>query len=72
MDIVLNGRRRLTARETQILALVADGLTDREIAQSLWLSEHTVNHHLKSIYIKLGARSRAHATAVGFRAGVVT
>ncbi|MFN2555321.1 MAG: LuxR C-terminal-related transcriptional regulator, partial [Nitriliruptorales bacterium] len=53
----------LTARELQVLALVATGKTNREIAQKLVISDHTVRRHLQNIFAKLGVSSRAAATA---------
>jgi DNA-binding CsgD family transcriptional regulator len=53
----------LTAREVEILRLVAGGMTNREIAASLLLSDHTVRRHLQNIFAKLGVPSRAAATA---------
>jgi DNA-binding NarL/FixJ family response regulator len=58
----------LTTREIEVLALVADGLTDREIAARLFLSPKTVGHHVSSILAKLGARSRVEA-ATAFKDG---
>lgn len=52
----------LTTREVEILALVAQGLTDAEVAERLVLSPRTVNAHLTSVYNKLGVNSRAAAT----------
>jgi DNA-binding NarL/FixJ family response regulator len=51
-------------RERQILALVVQGNTNRQIAQQLYLSESTVKSHLASSFRKLGARSRAEAAAL--------
>jgi DNA-binding CsgD family transcriptional regulator len=51
----------LTARELEVLRLVAAGLSDAETADHLFLSPRTVNAHLRSIYRKLGVRSRAAA-----------
>ena len=51
----------LTLRETQILNGVASGKTNRQMASILGLSEQTVKNHIRSILIKLGAKSRAHA-----------
>jgi len=61
----------LTVRETEVLRLVAEGRTDRQIAAALVLSETTVGRHLTHIYTKLGVSSRAAATAVALRAGLV-
>jgi DNA-binding NarL/FixJ family response regulator len=52
----------LTAREVEVLHLVAAGLTDHQIAEHLVISPHTVNTHLKSIYGKLHVTSRSAAT----------
>ena len=51
----------LTARESEILALVAEGLTNSEIATALFISEKTVEHHVSRILAKLGASSRREA-----------
>jgi predicted ATPase/DNA-binding CsgD family transcriptional regulator len=51
----------LSARETEITALVAEGFTNPEVAQKLYLSPRTVGQHLRSIYRKLGVSSRAAA-----------
>jgi predicted ATPase/DNA-binding CsgD family transcriptional regulator len=56
----------LTAREVEVLRLVAQGLTDRQIAEQLIISPRTVNSHLTSIYNKLGVDSRAAATRFAF------
>ena len=61
----------LTIRELEVLSLVSDGLADREIGDGLVLSVHTVNSHLRHIFMKLGALSRAHAVAIGFRHGLI-
>ena len=52
----------LTTREGEVLRLVAQGLTDAQIAEHLVISPRTVNWHLTSIYSKLGVSSRAAAT----------
>jgi two-component system, NarL family, response regulator LiaR len=53
----------LTERESEVLALMASGLSNRELAVRLGISEHTVKVHLKHVYAKLGFRSRAQAAA---------
>ena len=55
----------LTPRETEVLSLVADGLSNKEIARRLGISLHTVKFHIESLLRKLGARSRAEAVAKG-------
>jgi DNA-binding NarL/FixJ family response regulator len=57
----------LTERELDVLGLVAQGLTNREISKQLFISPATVRTHLEHIYDKLGVRSRAGAVNVVFR-----
>ena len=52
----------LTAREVEVLRLLAGGLTDLQIAEKLVLSSHTVHAHISSIYSKLSITSRSAAT----------
>jgi len=61
----------LTPRELDVLKLVAQGLSNPDIAQRLFLSEHTVHRHLANILRKLGLSSRAAAAAWGVRTGLV-
>lgn len=61
----------LTPRERDVLKLVAEGATNREVAQALSLSEHTVNFHMKNIFRKLHLRNRAQAVAYAIRSGLV-
>jgi predicted ATPase/DNA-binding NarL/FixJ family response regulator len=61
----------LTARELDVLKLVAQGLSNSDIAQRLVLSEHTIHRHLANILRKLGLSSRAAAAAWGVRTGLV-
>ena len=61
----------LTAREHGVLALVADGLPNREIAGALGISEHTVKFHLASIFGKLAVSTRTEAVQRGLRLGVI-
>jgi len=65
-------RDDLTPREREVLQLVAEGATNKEIAASLYLSEHTVNFHMKNILSKLHLRNRAQAVAYAIRTGLVT
>jgi DNA-binding NarL/FixJ family response regulator len=61
----------LTPRELEILGLIAEGLFNREISDRLWLAEETVKTHIHHLLTKLGARSRAHAVAIGLRSGLI-
>ena len=56
----------LSARELEVLRLVAAGKSNREIASTLVISEHTVARHVQNIFAKLGVSSRASATAFAF------
>jgi DNA-binding CsgD family transcriptional regulator len=66
-----NGDSPLSRRETEVLRLVAAGLTNREIASSLVLSEHTVHRHVANVLRKLGQSSRAAAAASATRTGLI-
>jgi predicted ATPase/DNA-binding CsgD family transcriptional regulator len=61
----------LSAREVEVLGLVAQGLTDSQVAERLYLSPRTVNHHLSSIYRKLGVPSRAAAAREAGKRGLI-
>jgi DNA-binding CsgD family transcriptional regulator len=61
----------LTAREVEVLALVATGKTNREVAAALVISEHTVARHVQNILAKLGVSSRTAAGAFAFEHGLV-
>jgi DNA-binding NarL/FixJ family response regulator len=60
----------LSPRQLEVLVLVAQGLTNRDIAQRLVLSEHTVNRHVANILRKLGLPSRAAAASLAGRYGL--
>ena len=57
----------LTARELEVLRLVAAGKSNHAIAAELWVSDHTIRRHLQNIFRKLGVSSRAAATAFAFQ-----
>lgn len=61
----------LSARERQVLELVAKGTSNREIAAELFISEATVKTHLTHIFGKLGAKDRAAAVAVAYDRGIL-
>lgn len=62
---------RLTARETEVLAMIGSGLMIKQVASKLGIGYHTVNDNIKSIYRKLGIRTRAQAAAEAGRRGLI-
>jgi DNA-binding CsgD family transcriptional regulator len=66
-----SGAGPLTAREVQVLRLVATGMTNRAVAAELFLSEKTVARHVSNIFSKLGVSSRAAATAYAYQHDLV-
>ena len=80
--IRLSGRREsssdespiepLTAREMEVIQLMAQGLANKQIALSLSISEHTVKFHLSSLYAKLGISSRTEAVKRGIELGLIS
>jgi DNA-binding NarL/FixJ family response regulator len=54
----------LTERESEILSLLSTGMTNRELGRNLYVSENTIKTHLRSLYAKLGVRSRAQAASL--------
>ncbi|TWD79638.1 regulatory LuxR family protein [Kribbella amoyensis] len=65
------GAAALTARETEVLRLLAEGRTNRQLARELYISEKTVSVHVSNILAKLGVRSRTEAAAVARRDGLL-
>ncbi|MDT0321215.1 response regulator transcription factor [Streptomyces millisiae] len=65
------GNEPLSAREREVLALVAQGTSNREIARELFISEATVKTHLTHLYAKLGVNDRAAAVATAYERGIL-
>lgn len=63
---------QLTAREKEVIQLMAQGLANKQIALSLGISEHTVKFHLSSLYSKLGISSRTEAIKRGIELGLIS
>ena len=61
----------LSAREVEVLSFVAEGLTHVQIAESLYISRHTVGHHLSSVYRKLGVKGRTGAVRKAGEMGLI-
>lgn len=61
----------LTRREVEVLSFVAGGLTDIQVAERLYLSRHTIGHHLSSVYRKLGVHGRAAAVHKAGEMGLI-
>ena len=61
----------LTPRESEVLQCLAGGLTNKEIAKHLSISEHTVKYHISSIYSKLGVNNRTEAVRQGILGGII-
>ncbi|KAF2413568.1 DNA-binding response regulator [Microbacterium sp. B35-04] len=62
----------ISDRELEVLSLIAQGRSNREVAAELFISEATVKTHLLHVYDKLGVNDRAAAVAVGFQRGLLT
>jgi DNA-binding NarL/FixJ family response regulator len=60
----------LTARETEVLALLAGGLSNSQIARSLYIAEKTVKNHLSHIFSKLGVKDRTNAALIAIKCGL--
>ncbi|MEO8083406.1 MAG: response regulator transcription factor [Ardenticatenales bacterium] len=67
-----DGREPLTPREREVLVQVANGLSNRQIAHALLISDNTVKFHLSTLFSKLGASSRTEAVTAGLRRGDLT
>ena len=61
-----------TAREREVLGLLAEGFSNKMVARELHISEHTVKFHVSSLYAKLGVNNRAEAVSRGARYGLIS
>jgi DNA-binding NarL/FixJ family response regulator len=66
-----NEKVAMTTRELQVIKALVDGLKDREIAESLNISEHTVHSHVKNVFRKLKVSSRSQAISKALQAGLI-
>jgi DNA-binding CsgD family transcriptional regulator len=64
-------RPKVKRRELEVLELVSEGLSTREISRRLWITEETVKTHVRRMHNRLAARTRAHAVAIAFRKGIL-
>jgi DNA-binding NarL/FixJ family response regulator len=74
MPAFLNGKGRedmLTAREREILQLLADGMSNSDVAAKLFISQETVKSHVRHILTKLEADTRTHAVAIALRDAII-
>jgi DNA-binding NarL/FixJ family response regulator len=69
--LALSREPRLSAREREVLRLVASGRSNKEIAAALKIAERTVKFHVTAIFNKLGAENRAQAVAIAHQRGIV-
>jgi DNA-binding NarL/FixJ family response regulator len=66
-----SGLQTLTGREREVLALLARGMINKQIAKTLVITPNTVKRHIKSLFAKLGVNTRAAASAIATRAGIL-
>jgi two-component system NarL family response regulator len=66
------GRAGLSAREADVLKLIANGLSNKEVANELGVTEATAKKHMTGVLLKLGARDRTHAVRIGLERGILS
>jgi two-component system, NarL family, response regulator YdfI len=71
-DVPAQAVGELTAREIEVLRMLAEGLGNKEIASRLGVTDHTIKFHISSILGKLGAATRTEAVTMGVRMGLIT
>jgi DNA-binding NarL/FixJ family response regulator len=71
-DVVSTRKPQLTGRELEVLRLIADGMTSREIGDKLFISENTVKNHVRNILDKLGLHSRNEAVLYALREDLIS
>jgi DNA-binding CsgD family transcriptional regulator len=71
-DRLAERTRQLSAREREVLAALAAGLTNRELAERLFISERTANRHLSNIFVKLAVRNRTEAARIAVATGLAS
>jgi NarL family two-component system response regulator YdfI len=71
VDAPVQAMGELTAREIEVLRMLAEGLGNKEIASRLGVTDHTIKFHISSILGKLGAATRTEAVTVGVRMGLI-
>lgn len=70
-DTLIKGTKVLSEREVEVLALSADGYSNKQLAAKLHISDDTIDTHNRNIVAKLGARNMKQAIAIGIRTGVI-
>lgn len=70
--LIVDAMCRLTERETEVIQLAANGATDQEIADKLFISRRTVTSHMASILYKLNVGNRTAAAVMAARAGLIS